>query len=117
HMTNTRITDPEVLELKYPVVLEKFAIRKNSGGNGKWKGGNGIVRQIRFNQAMDINILSQHRQEMPYGMNGGSPGKCGEQFHIAANGKKRKLKGMDSLSVKPGDRILLHTPGGGGWGK
>ncbi|NOS90537.1 MAG: 5-oxoprolinase, partial [Cyclobacteriaceae bacterium] len=117
HMTNTRITDPEVLELKYPVVLEKFSVRKNSGGKGKWRGGDGIVRHIRFNQAMDINILSQHRDEMPYGMNGGSPGRCGEQFHLAAKGKKRKLKGMDSLSVQPGDRILLHTPSGGGWGK
>lgn len=117
HMTNTRITDPEVLELKYPVVLEKFAVRKNSGGKGKWRGGDGIIRQIRFTEAMDVNILSQHRREMPYGMKGGHSGKCGEQFHIAANGKKRKLKGMDSLSVQPGDRILLHTPGGGGWGK
>jgi len=117
HMTNTRITDPEVLELKYPVILEKFAVRKNSGGKGKWRGGDGIVRQIKFNQPMDINILSQHRKEKPYGMNGGSPGKCGEQFHISANSKKRKLKGMDSLSVQVGDRILLQTPGGGAWGK
>ncbi len=117
HMTNTRITDPEVLELKYPVVLEKFAVRKNSGGKGKWRGGDGIVRQIRFKETMDINILSQHRKEAPYGMSGGSSGKCGEQFHILASGKKRKLKGMDSLSVQIDDRILLHTPGGGGWGK
>ncbi|MFY8036164.1 MAG: hydantoinase B/oxoprolinase family protein [Cyclobacteriaceae bacterium] len=117
HMTNTRITDPEILELKYPVQLEKFAIRKNSGGSGKWKGGNGITRQIKFNEAMDINILSQHRKQMPYGINGGGSGKCGEQFHITASGKKRRLKGMDSLTVQPGERILIHTPGGGGWGK
>ncbi len=117
HMTNTRITDPEVLELKYPVLLEKFAIRKNSGGSGKWKGGNGIIRQIKFNQPMDINILSQHRKEKPYGMNGGAPGQCGEQYHISAKGKKKKLKGMDSLSVQAGDHILINTPGGGGWGK
>ena len=117
HMTNTRITDPEVMELKYPVILEKFAVRKYSGGKGKWRGGDGIVRQIKFNQPMDINILSQHRKEKPYGMKGGEPGKCGEQFHLSAKGKKRKLNGMDSLSVQAGDRILLNTPGGGAWGK
>ncbi len=117
HMTNTRITDPEILELRYPVRLEKFEIRKNSGGKGKWKGGDGIVREIAFKENMEVNILSQHRKEKPYGLKGGGDGKTGEQILVNAVGKKRKLKGMDSASVKKGDKIIIRTPGGGAWGK
>jgi 5-oxoprolinase (ATP-hydrolysing) len=117
HMTNTRITDPEILELRYPVRLEKFEIRKNSGGNGKWRGGDGMVREIFFKQKMDINILSQHRKEKPYGLKGGEAGKIGEQVLVNTSGKKAQLKGMDSTSVNQGDRIIIRTPGGGGWGK
>jgi 5-oxoprolinase (ATP-hydrolysing) len=117
HMTNTRITDPEILELRYPVRLEKFEIRKNSGGKGKWKGGDGMVREILFKEEMEINILSQHRKEKPYGLKSGQAGKNGEQFLVKSSGKKLKLKGMDSTSVNQGDRIIIRTPGGGGWGK
>jgi 5-oxoprolinase (ATP-hydrolysing) len=117
HMTNTRITDPEILELRYPVRLEKFMIRKGSGGNGKWKGGDGIEREFYFNESLDINILSQHRQQKPFGINGGLPGKVGEQFLIRANGKREKLKGVDGATVLTGDRIVIKTPGGGGFGK
>jgi len=117
HMTNTRITDPEIFELRYPVQLKRFEIRKNSGGKGRWKGGNGIIREILFKEKMDVNILSQHRNEKPFGMNGGMPGKVGEQIHITESGKLTKLKGMDSLLVNAGDRIIIQTPGGGGWGK
>jgi 5-oxoprolinase (ATP-hydrolysing) len=117
HMTNTRITDPEVLELRYPVRLEKFEIRKNSGGKGKWKGGDGIVREITFKENMEVNILSQHRKEKPYGLKGGETGKTGEQVLIKISGEIAKLKGMDSASVKMGDKIIIKTPGGGGWGK
>jgi 5-oxoprolinase (ATP-hydrolysing) len=117
HMTNTRITDPEILELRYPVRLEKFEIRKNSGGKGKWKGGDGIVREITFKENMEVNILSQHRKEKPYGVMGGKEGKSGEQILISALGKKSKLNGMDSSLVKKGDKIIIKTPGGGGWGK
>ena len=117
HMTNTRITDPEIFELRYPVHLNRFEIRKNSGGQGKWRGGDGIIREILFREKMDVNILSQHRKEKPFGLKGGSPGKTGEQVHIPASGKAKKLKGMDSLSVNPGDKIIIKTPGGGGWGK
>lgn len=117
HMTNTRITDPEVLELRYPVRLERFHIRKGSGGNGKWKGGEGIEREIFFKEALEINLLTQHRKEKPYGMNGGGEGKTGEQILIRRNGKKEKLKGMDSTVVNPGDRLVIKTPGGGGWGR
>ncbi len=117
HMTNTRITDPEIFELRYPVLLKRFEVRKNSGGKGKWKGGDGIVREISFKENMEVNILSQHRKEKPYGMKGGKPGKTGEQFFKNSSGKIIKLKGMDSLSVKKNESIIIHTPGGGGWGK
>lgn len=116
HMTNTRITDPELLEFRYPVRLERFAIRKNSGGKGKWHGGCGIEREILFNAALDINLLTQHRVEKPYGLKGGGSGKVGEQYIIRKNGEFLKLKGMDSAKVKPGDRLVIKTPGGGGWG-
>lgn len=117
HMTNTRITDPEILELRYPVRLERFVIRKNSGGNGKWKGGAGVVRQILFKEKVEVNILSQHRIEEPYGLAGGSPGKRGKQKLITAQGQEIILKGMDSVSAGVGDRIVIETPGGGGYGK
>ena len=117
HMTNTRITDPEIFELRYPVMLKRFEVRKNSGGKGKWNGGDGIVREIFFKEKMDVNILSQHRKEKPYGLKGGKPGKTGKQFFKNRLGKIIKLKGMDSLSVNEGDSIIIHTPGGGGWGK
>ncbi len=117
HMTNTRITDPEVLELRYPVRLERFEIRKNSGGMGKWKGGNGIVREMKALENLEINVLSQHRIERPYGMRGGAAGKTGRQFILQSNGKKKSLKGMDGVSLNAGDRLVIETPGGGGYGK
>ena len=117
HMTNTRITDPEILELRYPVQLQKMEVRKNSGGRGRWRGGNGIIREIVFNQKMEVNILSQHRIEKPYGLNGGGSGKRGEQFHVSSSGRITRLNGMDGLTVKAGDKIVIKTPGGGGWGK
>lgn len=117
HMTNTRITDPEILEFRYPVRLERFEIRKGSGGKGRWNGGNGVIREFYFNDRLEINILSQHRIETPYGMKGGKPGRKGDQFVIRAGGKPEKLKGVEGTSVKPGDRIVILTPGGGGWGR
>lgn len=117
HMTNTRITDPEILELRYPVRLNRFEIRKNSGGKGKWRGGDGAVREIQFNEKMEVNILSQHRIEKPYGGAGGHPGKRGEQIHTSGVGKITHLKGMAQLTVKAGEKITIKTPGGGGWGK
>lgn len=117
HMTNTRITDPEILELRYPVRLERFEIRSNSGGKGKWKGGNGVEREVTFKEPMEVNILSQHRVEKPYGLHGGQPGKRGRQTLITSDNAIINLKGMDSVAVKPGDKILIQTPGGGGYGK
>ena len=117
HMTNTRITDPEILELRYPVRLEKFEIRKGSGGKGKWKGGDGIIRELFFKEALELNILSQHRVQKPYGIKGGQTGKTGEQIIIRKNGAIQKLQGMDSNHVTEGDKIVIQTPGGGGYGK
>ncbi len=116
HMTNTRISDPELLEWRFPVRLVRFAVRRGSGGKGKWKGGDGIVREFRFTDTLELNILSQHRVEEPYGLKGGSPGKRGRQFIIRASGKKEKLQGMDSAIVHPGDHLIIETPGGGGFG-
>lgn len=116
HMTNTRITDAEVLELRYPVRLEKFEVRKRSGGNGKWKGGDGVIREVVFKEAADVNILSQHREVAPYGLKGGANGKKGAQKKITKDGRTIMLKGMDSISVTAGDRIQIQTPGGGGYG-
>jgi 5-oxoprolinase (ATP-hydrolysing) len=117
HMTNTRITDPELLEWRYPVRLLQFSIRKNSGGKGKWHGGNGIIREFEFLEPLEVNLLSQHRVEEPFGMKGGKPGKTGRQWIMRSNGHKEKLGGMDSASVYPGDKVVIETPGGGGWGK
>jgi 5-oxoprolinase (ATP-hydrolysing) len=116
HMTNTRITDPEIMEFRYPVRLDRFGIRKNSGGQGLWNGGDGIERIITFLETLDITILTQHRKEMPYGLEGGEPGKTGQQYLITKNGEKIKLQGIDARQVEPGDSITILTPGGGGFG-
>jgi 5-oxoprolinase (ATP-hydrolysing) len=116
HMTNTRITDPEILELRYPVRLEKFEIRTGSGGKGKWNGGDGIVREVTFKEKVEVNILSQHRVEQPYGLKGGHTGKPGQQKLISKNGEEKILKGMDSVVAEAGDRVQIQTPGGGGYG-
>jgi 5-oxoprolinase (ATP-hydrolysing) len=117
HMTNTRITDPEVLEVRYPVRLERFEIRNNTGGEGKWRGGDGVVREFLFHQQLDISLLTQHRSERPYGLNGGGDGQPGRQFVVRSNGNIEALGGVDGATVYPGDRIVIETPGGGGHGK
>ncbi|MBA4056822.1 MAG: 5-oxoprolinase, partial [Marivirga sp.] len=117
HMTNTRITDPEILEFRYPIRLERFEIRKRSGGNGKWNGGDGVIREIYFKQNLDVNILSQHRVIAPFGMRGGEAGKTGEQYIVHADKTIKKLLGIDGISVTAGDRLIIKTPGGGAWGK
>ncbi len=117
HMTNTRITDPEILELRYPVQLVRFEIRKNSGGAGKWKGGDGVIREVLFKEAMEVNVLTQHRVEAPYGLAGGMAGKTGQQQLITVLGKVVPLGSMDNIQVQPGDRIEIRTPGGGGYGQ
>ncbi|RMD86028.1 MAG: hydantoinase B/oxoprolinase family protein [Calditrichaeota bacterium] len=116
HMTNTRITDPEILEHRYPVRVERFAIRRGSGGAGRHHGGDGVVRELTFLQEMSLSIVSQHRKEGPYGLKGGNPGKPGRQRIIRANGETVTLSAIDGCTVYPGDRLILETPGGGGWG-
>ncbi len=117
HMTNTRITDPEVLEFRYPVRLERFEIRRGSGGKGKWNGGDGVLRQILFCEELEINLLTQHRKQKPYGMKGGGSGKIGEQIVQRRNAVRERLSGVDRAKVVSGDRLLIATPGGGGWGR
>jgi 5-oxoprolinase (ATP-hydrolysing) len=117
HMTNTRLTDPEILELRYPVLLEDFHIRENSGGKGKWHAGNGISRTIRFLERMDCAILSGFRNVQPYGMDGGNPGECGENAVRRVNGRIEKLKGCDHTVLEPGEAIIIKSPTGGGFGK
>jgi 5-oxoprolinase (ATP-hydrolysing) len=117
HMTNTKITDPEIMEFRYPVVLGKMGIRHHSGGDGKWKGGDGIVREIRFREDVILTILSQHREQAPFGVAGGLPGKTGRQIVIKSNGDEIELKGIETIELQKGDRIRIETPGGGGYGK
>jgi len=117
HMTNTRITDPEVLEHRYPVRLRRFAIRRGSGGAGRWRGGDGLVREVEFLASLQVSILSQHRASGPYGMAGGGAGAPGRQLLLRPDGSRLELASVDGCRVSPGDRLLLETPGGGGYGE
>lgn len=116
HMTNTRITDPEVMEWRYPVRVEEFSIRKRSGGEGKWQGGDGVIRKLRFTEPVKLTILSQHRVVKPFGMEGGGPGAAGNQWVETESGSKTILKGVDAIDLEKGDAVIIETPGGGGWG-
>ena len=116
HMTNTRLTDPEVLEWRFPVVLEDFSIRRGSGGGGRWRGGNGAVRRVRFLEAMTAAILSGHRRVPPYGAAGGKPGMIGRNAVVRAKGSIEQLTGCDKTEMQPGDVFVIETPGGGGYG-
>ena len=116
HMTNTRITDPEIMELKYPVLVNEFSIRKGSGGTGRWRGGDGIIRKMTFKEPVELTILSQHRKQAPFGMEGGHSGEKGDQWIQRSNNEKTPLSGCDSSTIDPGDQIVIMTPGGGGYG-
>ncbi|MFD8736662.1 hydantoinase B/oxoprolinase family protein [Streptomyces sp. NPDC059618] len=116
HMTNSRLTDPEVLEWRLPVRLDEFAIRHGSGGPGHWRGGDGAVRRIRFLEPMTVSTLSQHRRVPPYGMAGGEPGALGVNRVERADGTVTELGGSDTADVGPGDVLVIETPGGGGYG-
>jgi len=117
HMTNSRMTDPEVLEWRFPVLLEEFSIRSGSGGRGLHCGGNGARRRIRFLQDMIISILSSHRKIPPFGLQGGEPGACGRNTLINGDGEEQRLVGCMQVAVRAGDSILIETPGGGGYGR
>ena len=116
HMTNTRMTDPEVLESRYPVRVEEFSIRRGSGGSGKHVGGDGVVRRLLFLEPMTATVLSSHRDTRPFGVNGGGEGKAGENSVIRADGSTERLAGNDSREMDVGDVFVLKTPGGGGYG-
>ncbi|MEU9288851.1 hydantoinase B/oxoprolinase family protein [Streptomyces sp. NPDC048275] len=116
HMTNSRLTDPEVLEWRLPVQLDEFAIRRGSGGAGRWSGGDGAVRRIRFHEPMTVSTLSQHRRIPPYGMAGGEPGALGASRVEHADGTVVELDGSDTADVGPDDVLVIETPGGGGYG-
>ncbi len=117
HMTNTRITDPEVLEVRHPVRLLKVGMRRGSGGAGKWPGGDGIVRHYKFLKPLEVSILSERRERAPYGMAGGEPGQKGENVRVRAGGAEEKLKGKAAYHAEAGEELIIRTPGGGGWGK
>jgi len=116
HMTNTRITDPEILEQRYPVRVERFAIRRGSGGSGRRSGGDGLIRELRFLEPVSLSVLTQHRKVAPYGVSGGQPGATGRQRVIRADGTILELGSIDGCEMGRDDRIVMETPGGGGWG-
>ena len=116
HMTNSRLTDPEILEDRFPVRLERFAIRTGSGGAGRWPGGEGVVRRLRFLAPMTVAILSGSRRVPPFGLGGGGDGGVGRNRLERADGRVEDLAGCDQVSVQPGDLLEIATPGGGGYG-
>jgi len=117
HMTNSRLTDPEILEWRYPVRLESYEIRPNSGGSGQWHGGNGGVRKIRFLAPMTASILSNNRIVAPFGAAGGDAGECGRNMVIRNDGSQEELSFVASTEMQAGDVFVISTPGGGGYGK
>jgi len=117
HMTNTRLTDPEILEFRYPVLLEDFHIRKGSGGRGAWNAGDGIRRTIRFLEKMECTILSGHRRVPPFGLAGGGDGKVGENAVRRNDGAIEKLQGCDATVIDAGEAVIIQTPTAGGYGK
>jgi len=116
HMTNTRLTDPEVLEFRFPVLLEDFHIREDSGGRGKWNAGDGVHRRIRFLEKMDCAILSGHRRVRPYGLEGGEAGEVGKNFVRRKDGTIEKLEGCDQTVLEAGEAVIIETPTAGGYG-
>ncbi len=115
HMTNTKITDPEIIELRYPVAIKEFSIRKNSAGNGKWHGGEGLKRVFSFREKVKVSVITQHRKEQPFGLKGGLPGKTGQQYVQKADGTYIPLKGIDGIEVDSQDLLIIESPGGGGY--
>ena len=117
HMTNTLATDPEILEWRFPVVVESFSVRPGSGGAGKHRGGDGIIRRVRFEEDMTAAIVSGPRRVAPFGVAGGEPGECGHNYVERADGTVTELAGTDGTEMHPGDVFVIETPGGGGYGK
>jgi 5-oxoprolinase (ATP-hydrolysing) len=116
HMTNTRITDPEVLETRYPVRLERFSIRRGTGGKGLFNGGNGLIRQYRFLEDLHVSLLTQRRDLDPLGLNGGQGGARGKNIRMLADGTEMPLPHAANYAATAGEGLIIETPGGGGWG-
>jgi 5-oxoprolinase (ATP-hydrolysing) len=116
HMTNSRLTDPEVLEWRFPVLLESFGIRPNSGGKGQHPGGNGVIRRLRFLEPMTAAILSSHRVVPPFGLQGGEAGVVGKNYVERSDGTVEKLGSTAIVEMNAGDVFIIETPGGGGYG-
>ena len=117
HMTNTGITDPEILEYRFPVKLKQFSLRKGSGGEGEYRGGDGVIRELEFTESVTLSLLTQHRIEKPYGLRGGKSGEKGEQILYRDGKEPQILPSTGTLEIQPGDRLRILTPGGGGWGE
>jgi 5-oxoprolinase (ATP-hydrolysing) len=117
HMTNSRLTDPEVLEWRFPVLVESFAIRRGSGGQGRHKGGDGVTRRIRFREAMTAAILAGRRRVPPYGVAGGEPAAVGRNWVERTDGSREEFGATHAVAMRPGDVFVIETPGGGGYGK
>jgi 5-oxoprolinase (ATP-hydrolysing) len=117
HMTNTRITDPEVLEWRTPVIVRCFALRRGSGGRGRFAGGDGLVRELEFTAPVTASILSERRTLAPFGLAGGEPGARGRNLCLRADGRVEELPGRATVALAPGDRLRIETPGGGGYGE
>jgi N-methylhydantoinase B/oxoprolinase/acetone carboxylase alpha subunit len=115
-MTNTRITDPEVLEARFPVRLRRFGLRPGSGGAGQHRGGDGVLREIEALAPLRVSILSERRETAPFGLAGGAPGAPGRNLQLREGLPPRELPGRVELELKPGERVRIETPGGGGYG-
>jgi 5-oxoprolinase (ATP-hydrolysing) len=117
HMTNTRLTDPEVIEQRFPVRLWEFSIRSGSGGAGRSPGGNGVIRQLEFLETLEVSLLTNRRSDWPpYGLAGGQPGAIGRNILLRKDRPAELLSGQVQFTVEPGDRLVIETPGGGGYG-
>jgi 5-oxoprolinase (ATP-hydrolysing) len=116
-MTNSRLTDPEILEARLPVRLEQFAIRRGSGGAGEHRGGDGVVREVTFLEPMRANILANRRRVPPRGIEGGADGQAGRNWVVRTDGSVEMLTATASADVDAGDRFVIETPGGGGYGR
>jgi 5-oxoprolinase (ATP-hydrolysing) len=117
HMTNTAITDVEVVERRHPVRVREFSIRRGSGGRGTWHGGDGVVREVEFLKPLTVSLVTQHRTTRPYGMNGGEEGASGRQILIRQDGSEEDIPPSATFDVAAGERVRIETPGGGGWGE
>jgi N-methylhydantoinase B/oxoprolinase/acetone carboxylase alpha subunit len=116
HMTNSKLTDPEVLENRYPVMLESFSIKEGTGGNGLFHGGNGVVRKVKFLRPMSAAILSNHRKIAPFGLHGGQEGVTGKTSVLRLDGKVQTLASSEKVHMEAGESFVIQTPGGGGFG-